>query len=411
MIQFEKIVLKNGLRVIIHKDISTPMVAVNVLYDVGSRDEHPERTGFAHLFEHLMFGGSIHIPDFDAPIQLAGGENNAFTTMDITNFYDIIPAANIETALWLESDRMLGLAFGEKSLKVQKKVVVEEFKETCLNEPYGDLWHHISALAYKVHPYRWPTIGLIPDHIKDATLEEVKHFFYTHYCPQNAILVISGNIDVDQAFKLSEKWFGDIPSGERPTRNLPIESRQEEYRFLEIKAPVPMVSLNLAFPMPGRKHCDFYVYDLLSDVLSNGQSSRLQKKLVTELNVFSDVDAFISGTIDPGLFMITGKPMPGVHVEEARKLLWSELETLMHKKLKAKELQKLKNKAESTLVFSEISALYKAMNLAYFEVLGDASLINQEADSYRNVEPEDLQRTASDLFRKENCNEVVYMPS
>lgn len=411
MIQFEKIVLNNRLRVIIHNDISTPMVAVNVLYDVGSKDEHHERTGFAHLFEHLMFGGSIHIPDFDTPIQLAGGENNAFTTMDITNFYDIIPAANIETALWLESDRMLGLAFGEKSLKVQKKVVIEEFKETCLNEPYGDLWHHISALAYKVHPYRWPTIGLIPDHIKNATLEEVKHFFYKHYCPQNAILVISGNIEIDHAIKLSEKWFGDIPSGERPIRKLPVESAQEEYRILEIKAPVPMVSLNLAFPMPGRLHQDFYVYDLLSDVLSNGQSSRLQKKLVKELNVFSDVDAFISGTIDPGLFMITGKPMPGVHVDVARKLLWSELETLMHQKVKAKELQKLKNKAESTLVFSEISALYKAMNLAYFEVMGDASLINQEAESYRNIEQEDLQRTAIDLFRKENCNEVLYMPS
>ncbi len=411
MIQFEKIVLNNGLRVIVHNDISTPMVAVNVLYDVGSRDEHHERTGFAHLFEHLMFGGSVHIPDFDAPIQLAGGENNAFTTMDITNFYDIIPAANIETALWLESDRMLGLAFGEKSLKVQKKVVVEEFKETCLNEPYGDLWHHISALAYKVHPYRWPTIGLIPDHIKNATLDEVKHFFYKNYCPQNAILVISGNIDVDQALRLCEKWFGDIPSGERPIRNLPVESPQYEYRFLEIKAPVPMVSLNLAFPMPGRLHQDFYVYDLLSDVLSNGQSSRLQKKLVKELNIFSDVDAFISGTMDPGLFMITGKPMPGVHVDEARKLLWSELESLMHKKVEAKELQKLKNKAESTLVFSEISALYKAMNLAYFEVLGDASLINQEAESYRIVKLEDLQRTAGALFRKENCNEVLYMPS
>ncbi len=411
MIKFEKEILSNGLRVIVHQDPNTPMVAVNLLYDVGSRDENPDRTGFAHLFEHLMFGGTQHIPDFDKPIQMAGGENNAFTTMDITNFYEIIPAVNVETAFWLESDRMRGLSFNEKSLNTQKKVVVEEFKETCLNEPYGDLWHHISALAYKVHPYRWPTIGLVPEHIKSAHLDEVKDFFYKHYIPANSILVISGNLDYSQSFSLAKKWFGNIEGGLKPARKLPSEPVQMEYRQREIIASVPMISLNMAFPMPGRMHPDYFAYDLLSDVLSNGQSSRLYRRLVKESNLFSDIDAFISGTIDPGLFIITGKPMPGISVEESRLQIWNELEDIAQHGVSEQELQKVKNKVESTLVVSEISTLYKAMNLAYYEVLGDAGLINDEADFYARVKNEDIQKVAQSLFRRDLCNEVLYIPS
>lgn len=411
MIKFEKRILDNGLRVIVHEDESTPMVAVNVLYDVGSKDENPQRTGFAHLFEHLMFGGSIHVPDFDGPIQLAGGENNAFTNNDMTNFYDIMPAQNIETALWLESDRMMQLDFNQKSLDVQKKVVVEEFKETCLNVPYGDLWHELSALSYHDHPYQWPTIGKIPEHIKEAELEDVKTFFKKFYHPANAILVIAGNIDKDEAFRLTEKWFGDIPTGEKYMRHLPEEKPQSAYRYKEIIANVPMPSINLAFHMPARTHPDYYAYDLLSDVLSHGPSSRFYRRLVKDESIFNEIDAFISGAIDPGLFIISGKPMEEISVKEARDRLWKELNLLKEELVRRDELRKLKNKAEANLVFSEISILHKAMSLAYFELLGDAGEINNESAEYQKITAEDLQRIARDTFNKENCSELIYLPS
>ncbi len=411
MIVYEKRILGNGLRVIVHQDHSTPMVAVNVLYDVGSRDEEPGKTGFAHLFEHLMFGGSENIPDFDGPIQLAGGENNAFTNADMTNFFNILPAQNIETALWLESDRMNKLEFSQRSLDIQKKVVIEEFNETCLGVPYGDLWHHLCALCYKKHPYQWPTIGLKPDHIRDALLEDVQSFFYRFYRPRNAILVIAGNIEYEKAFDLVEKWFGDIESGEYYHRELPQEDPQSTYRKEVVKADVPMPSINLAFHMPARLDPEYYSYDLLSDVLCNGPSSRLYRKMVKENSIYSDIDAFITGSIDPGLLIVTGRPMEGVDPQSAIDHVIGELNELCNERVSENELIKLKNKIESNLVFAEVNILNKAMSLAYFELIGDAGEINRESEHYNKVTPDDVQRAANAVFRLENCSEVTYIPS
>lgn len=384
------------------------MAAVNVLYNVGARDESPERTGFAHLFEHLMFGGSANIPDFDDPIQRAGGENNAFTNNDITNFYDILPAENLETALWLESDRMLSLNFDELVLDVQRKVVLEEFKETCLNQPYGDVWHHISDMAYKVHPYRWPTIGKIPRHVEEATLEDVKSFFYRYYRPNNAILTISGPVKVEKIKQLVEKWFGDIPKGDVPQRILPQEPPQAAFQQRVNQANVPVDALYLAFHTPSRAERDYYVTDLLSDVLGNGQSSRLYSRLLKEQELFSGIDCYLTGSIDPGLLIIEGKPADGVTLEEAEAAIWSELERLKEAPIPERELEKLQNKIESTLAFSEMNVLNKAINLAFFELLGDANLINEEAELYRSVTAADIQRLAQMIFVKENCSELYY---
>ena len=410
MIGYDKRILSNGLRVIVHEDHSTPMAAVNVLYDVGSRDEDPEKTGFAHLFEHLMFGGSENVADFDKPIQLAGGENNAFTNADMTNFYNVLPAQNIETALWLESDRMNRLDFSQKALDIQKKVVIEEFNETCLGVPYGDLWHHLCALCYKRHPYRWPTIGLIPDHIKEAQLNDVKSFFYKFYRPRNAILVIAGNIEIEKAFDLADKWFGDIDSGEFNHRELPQEDPQIDFRQKIVNGDVPMPSINLAFHMPGRLDPDYYSYDLLSDVLSNGPSSRLFRRLVKEEFIFSDIDAFITGSVDPGLLIVTGKPMEGIDNQSAINYVMKELNLLCNETVADQELVKLKNKVESNLIFSEVNILNKAMSLAYFELIGDAGEINRESEHYNRVTPDDVQKAADAIFRMENCCEVTYLP-
>ena len=410
MIDFEKRILANGLRVIAHQDVSTPMTAVNVVYDVGAKDEDPDHTGFAHLFEHLMFGGSANIPDYDTPIQLAGGENNAFTNADMTNFYDIVPAQNLEIALWLESDRMKQLNFNQASLDTQKKVVVEEFKETCLNVPYGDLWHQLCGLAYQKHPYRWPTIGLIPEHITGATLSQVKDFFYKFYRPRNAILIIAGNIDYNNVFELAEKWFGDIDSGDFYFRNLPQEDIQKSYRQKILNADVPMVSINLAYHTPGRLDPDYYAYDLLSDVLSHGPSSRLFRKLVKEESIFSDIDAFITGSVDPGLLIITGNPMENIDIDTAKMKIQEQLDFLCQNSISELELQKIKNKAESNLVFSEVNILHKAMSLAYFELISDAGDINKEQEAYRRVTAYDIHRAANQVFRVENCSEVTYIP-
>ncbi len=408
LINFSKYKLANGLRVIIHEDNSTPMVAVNVLYDVGSKDESPDKTGFAHLFEHLMFSGSANIPDFDEPIQVAGGENNAFTNSDITNFYDLMPAENLEVALWLESDRMKQLNFSKKALDVQRKVVVEEFKETCLNEPYGDVWHHLSDLAYKVHPYQWPTIGKVPKHVEDATLEDVKSFFYKFYRPNNAILVIAGNVKKETVVQQVEKWFGDIKPGEIFERKLPTEPPQKVLQERLNEAKVPVDAIYLAFHVCSRGDKDFHAMDLLSDVLGNGPSSRLFRRLLKEQELFSSVDCYISGSIEPGLLIVEGKPSEGVSLEKAEEALWQELEFLKNELIPAKELQKLKNKSESTLVFSEVNILNKAINLAFFEVVGDAGMINQEAEKYQQVTVEAIQRVAKEIFTKENCSKLVY---
>lgn len=408
MINYERHILKNGLRVLIHEDKSTPMVAVNVLYDIGSKDENPEKTGFAHLFEHLMFGGSANIPDFDDPIQLAGGENNAFTNNDMTNFYDVLPAENLEVALWLESDRMLSLNFDEKVLDTQRKVVVEEFKETCLNEPYGDVWHHISDLAYNYHPYRWPTIGLEPKHVEDAVMDDVKDFFFKYYRPNNAILVIAGNVKPKKALELVEKWFGDIPNGYLHVRNLPVEPQQMEFREKTVEAKVPVDAIYLVFHTCSRTHPDFYAVDLLSDVMASGPSSRLYRKLLKEKKVFSHIDCYITASNEPGLIILEGKPTQGVSMEAAEAALWEEITLLTEQPISQSELEKIVNKSESSLVFSEVSVLNKAINLAFFELIGDASIINRETSLYQAVTVEDIQRVAKEVFRRENCSRLVY---
>ena len=409
MIEFTRFELANGLRVVVHEDSSTPMVTVNILYDVGARDESPDKTGFAHLFEHLMFGGSANIPNFDEPIQLAGGENNAFTNNDITNFYTMLPAENIETAFWLESDRMLSLNFSKESLEVQRKVVLEEFKETCLNQPYGDVWHHISDMAYKVHPYRWPTIGKIPKHVEDATLEDVQDFFYKYYRPNNAILVVSGKTTEEEVKVLAEKWFGPIPRGVAISKNIPKEPKQKQLEKRTKKAKVPIDALYLAFHIPGRREPDYYTTDLLSDVLSNGASARLYRRLLKEKRLFNYIDAYITGNIDPGLLIIEGKPAEGVSMEVAKAAIWAELEELKQDLIPEQELVKYKNKVESTLVFSEISILNKAINLAFFELLGDIDLINREKAIYQAVTIADIQRLAKTIFITENCSELHYI--
>ncbi len=409
MINFSRFELDNGLRVLVHEDPSTPMAAVNVLYNVGSRDELPEKTGFAHLFEHLMFGGSENIPDFDGPIQQAGGDSNAFTNNDITNFYDILPAHNLETAFWLESDRMLQLRFDEHNLEVQRKVVLEEFKETCLNQPYGDVWHHIADLAYHVHPYRWPTIGKIPQHVEEASLDDVKEFFYRFYRPNNAILVVAGNVTENQVKNLSERWFGDIPRGKVAPRTLPREPKQVQLKQKVQKGKVPVDALYLAFHTADRWSKDYYATDLLSDVLCNGPSSRLYRRLLKEQQLFTHIDAFITGSLDPGLLIIEGKPAEGVSIKEAEAAIWKELELLKKEPITEQELQKIKNKIEANLIFSETNSLNKAMNLAYFELLNDADLINKEAMLYQQVTAKDIHRMANEILTEENCSELYYL--
>ena len=408
MIDFQRFELNNGLRVLIHEDASTPMAAVNVLYNVGARDESPDRTGFAHLFEHLMFSGSANIHNFDGPIQEAGGENNAFTNNDITNFYDLVPAQNIETALWLEADRMLSLNFNEEALRTQKKVVIEEFKENCLNQPYGDVWHHIADLAYKVHPYRWPTIGKAPLHIEEANLQEVKAFYSKFYHPNNAVLTITGNVKTEAILKLVNKWFKDIPKGPSFQRKLPIEPMQLQLQERLNQTNVPTDAIYLVFHTCGRLDRDFYGTDLISDVLCNGPSSRLYRKLLKEQQLFTHIDCFVNGTIDPGLFIIEGKLANKVSLKKAEAAIWQELHQLKEETISDYELQKWKNKVESTLLFSELNILNKAINLSFYELLGQAELINNEFDHYSEVRVQDLQRISQEMFIKENCSTVFY---
>ena len=408
MIEYSRTILNNGLKVLIHEDKTTPLVAVNVLYNVGSKDESPEKTGFAHLFEHLMFGGSINIKDYDGPIQMAGGDCNAFTNNDLTNFYQILPVENIETALWLESDRMLSLDFSQRSLDVQRKVVLEEFNETCLNKPYGDAWHHLTGLAYEEHPYRWPTIGLVPKHIEDANLKDVEDFFFSHYRPNNAILVYSGNIDKDKAIALSEKWFGEIPNSKIPERNLPKEPKQAKLKRKVVENNVPIDALYMAFHMPGRLDKDYHAVDLLSDVMCNGRSSRFYKSLYKEQKIFSSIDAYITGNIEPGLLVIEGKLNDGFTLEHAEEKVWEELEKIKKDGVTQIELQKYKNKVESTIEFSEASILNKAINLAFFELIGKPEMINTETILYNNINVEDIHRVAREILTPENCSELFY---
>ncbi|MBK6930171.1 MAG: insulinase family protein [Saprospirales bacterium] len=410
MVHFTRSILSNGLRVLVHEDRNTPLVAVNVLYFVGSRDERPDKTGFAHLFEHLMFAGSRNAPDFDEPMQRAGGENNAYTTNDYTTFYEIVPAENIETALWLESDRMLALNIHKKALDVQRRVVVEEFKESCLNEPYGDAWHHLSDLMFKVHPYRWPVIGLKPEHLENAAIEDVREFYQHWYTPNNAVLTIAGNIRTEAVLPLVEKWFGNIPAGPAPDRQLPPEPPQTALQQRTVRADVPVPAVYLTFRTPPRLHPDFYAVDLLSDVLAQGQSSRLYRRLVKEKRLFSGIDAYVTANLDPGLLIIEGKPADGVPPEEALAAVWVELDGLKSQPIDARELAKIQHRLESTIVFSETSVLNKAQNLAFYEILKNAEWMNDEVAVYLAVTPDDLLRTAQELFRPENAAVLTYMP-
>ncbi len=409
MILFEKTTLINGLRVIVHTDRSTPFVAVNVCYNVGAKHEDPSRTGFAHLFEHLTFGGSKHVPDFDTPIQNVGGQNNAFTTNDITNYYITVPANNIETALWLESDRMLGPKFTKKGLDVQRNVVIEEFRQRNLNKPYGDTWHLLRDLCYKVHPYRWPTIGLTPEHIEQATMEEVKDFFFHHYAPNNAVLSISGNIDTDEAHRLAEKWFSDIPERELKNSLILPEPLQTADREQTVHRDVPISTFFVAWHMCSRLDHDFYAADLLTDILSGGNSSRVEERLVKGQKLFAEADVFLSGENDPGLLVATGKMNEGIDLELGRKTLVEEVLKTADALVTPYELEKVKNKVEAEQVFNEIGYLEKAMQLAAYEILGDAGQINHQADHYRNVTAEEIRTVASRILQPGNCNTLNYL--
>lgn len=408
MIQFERFQLENGLKVVVHQDTSTPMAVVNVLYNVGAKDENPSKTGFAHLFEHLMFGGSVNIPVYDEPLQRAGGENNAYTTNDITNYYCQIPAENLETAFWLESDRMLSLAFSPKSLEVQRKVVCEEFKEHYINKPYGDAWHKMRELAYTTHPYRWMTIGASLAHVEQATMEDVKDFFFQFYRPNNAVLVVTGNVNTDQVKILAEKWFGPIPAGKPYVRNLPMEPKQEKGRTLDVRADVPMDMLMMTWHMGGRFDEGYHATDLLTDVLGGGASARLYEQLIKVKQLFSSIDCFHFGTVDPGLLVITGKLVKGVTMSVAEKAVLTEVELIKNTLLPLKEVQKVINKTESLICFEDMSIMNRAHSLAFYELLGDAEMMNEELAKYQAVTPEMIQKTANVIFNDNNRNTLYY---
>lgn len=408
MIEFKRFQLANGLKVLVHEDTTTPLAALNILYNVGSRDESPEQTGFAHLFEHLMFGGSVNALIFDEPLQKAGGENNAFTSTDITNYYETLPAHNLETAFWLESDRMNELAFSEHALDVQRKVVCEEFKEHYINQPYGDVWHKLRELAYSTHPYQWPTIGKKLEHIEQATLSDVKSFFFRYYRPDNAILVVGGNVKAAEILELAEKWFGDIPPGNTPPRQLPKEPPQTGLQTLTVHADVPLDAIYKAWHMPGRLEDGYYAADLITDVLSGGKSSRLYQSLVKEKKLFSDIHAYQTGAIDPGLIVVEGKLVKGVKMEDAEEAIDEEIALITSKKIEERELTKVKNRIESQIAFSETEVLNKTMNLAYYELLGDANLVNEEVNHYLNVTADDIYREANRIFTRNNCSVLYY---
>lgn len=409
MIQFERFVLDNGLRVLVHEDPSTPMAVVNVLYDVGARDEHPDKTGFAHLFEHLMFGGSINIPDYDEPLQRAGGENNAYTTNDLTNYYCQVPAQNLETAFWLESDRMLSLAFSEKSLDVQRKVVCEEFKEHYINKPYGDIWHKMRELAYKVHPYRWMTIGKELSHVEKAHIDDVKAFFFKHYRPVNAILVVAGNVQLEQVKQLAAKWFGPIPMGDKYLRNLPQEPVQTAARRQVVEADVPVDAFLATWHMDARLDKGYYIADLITEVLGGGASSRLYQQLVKEQRLFASIDCYHFGTVEKGLVAVDGKLAEGVAIEQAEAAVQAVLQQVQEEVINDHELAKVKNKTESVIAFEDMNVMSRANSLAFYELLGDAQLMNDELQRYQEITAADIRAYSQQLFAPTNSNVLHYL--
>ena len=409
MVKFERFMLDNGLKVLVHTDQSTPMAVVNVLYDVGARDEDEQQTGFAHLFEHLMFGGSVNVPDYDDPLQVAGGENNAYTTNDLTNYYCQLPSENLETAFWLESDRMLSLAFSKKSLDVQRKVVCEEFKEHYINKPYGDVWHIMRELAFKQHPYRWMTIGKELSHVENAQLEDVKRFFFKHYTPCNAILVVAGNVSTEQVRALAEKWFGEIPSGEKYNRSLPVEPEQNEERRMTVHRKVPADAIYKTWHMCSRLDDDYYATDLLTDILGGGASSRLYQSLVKEQQLFTGINCYHFGSLDAGLLAIDGQLVKGVDIKKAEDAIEAELDKIRHSIVDERELQKVQNKTESVMAFEDMSVMNRAGSLAFYELLGDGELMNTEFKKYQDVTVQDLKRIANAVLQPSNSNTLWYL--
>lgn len=410
MVKYTTKKLNNGLEVIHHQDTNTSVAVINMLYKVGSRNELPTQTGIAHLFEHLMFCGSKHAPDFDEPLQQAGGENNAFTNNDITNYYNVLPADNIDTALWLESDRMAYLDLTQNSLDIQKKVVLEEFQEVCLNKPYGDSWHHVSALAYKSYPYRWPTIGVDPTHIESVTHADAMQFYDTYYQPGNAILSIASPYPDEYIFNKAEHWFGDI-NGKEVTTGFPAtEEFASKNQAKEVFGNVTAQHIFLAFPMVERLHPDYYQYDLLSDILGYGKSSRLFTNILQEKGLFSSITAYITGVHGPGLFIVEGRLLNGVSINEARSAMWVELNTLCDTLMEERELQKVKNKAISSMIFGDVSLQNRAMNLAYYASLGKTEMMNQEDANYHAVTKEQIQQKAIELFKDQPHSELIYSP-
>ncbi len=408
MIHFEEFTLENGLKVIVHEDPTVQIAVLNILYDVGSRDERPDKTGFAHLFEHLMFGGSLNIPNYDEPLQKVGGENNAFTNTDITNYYLTVPAANIETGFWLESDRMMSLSFDPEVLEVQRKVVIEEFKQRYLNQPYGDVWLKLRPLTYQVHPYQWATIGKEIGHIENATLDDVRNFFFSYYVPNNAILVVAGNVKTQQVKMLTEKWFASIPAQTVPKRQLSPEPEQKKKRILEVNANVPASALYKAYHMPGRFHQDYYAADLLSDILSRGQSSRLYQRLVKEKQIFTSISSFVMGTVDPGLLVVNGRVRNGVELHDAEAEVDIIINELVKEGPEQDELEKVKNQAYSTLEFGEVEVMNRAMNLAFAKLSGDAELVNREGQEIESVSSDDIKRVASAILKEDNSSVMYY---
>ncbi len=408
MIKVNRFTLNNGLRVLVHIDPSTPITTFNLLYNVGARDEDPEKTGFAHLFEHLMFGGTQNIPVFDEPLERIGGENNAFTSNDITNYYITLPKENLELAFWLESDRMNSLDFSQRNLDIQKSVVIEEFRQSYLNQPYGDAWLLLRPLAYKSHPYLWPTIGKSPEHIERASLADVKDFFYSHYAPNNAILCVSGDVSPSEVRALSEKWFGTIEKRMVKERNLPAEPQQLEMRTLTVERNVPFDAIYMAFHMCNRQHTDYRATDLISDILSNGKSSRMVQNLLKGKRLFSDIDAYISGDVDPGLFVVSGRLMDGVSFKQAQDAIFEELHAFAANGISQYELDKVKNRYESKFAFGLTDPLEVAISLCFYELFDRAEEINNEVENYRNVTTNDIVRIASNLFQPRNCSVLMY---
>lgn len=409
MVNFERYILDNGLKVIIHQDKTTPIVAVNILYNVGARDENPDQTGFAHLFEHLMFEGSANVAEYDDELQMAGGENNAFTNNDITNYYLTIPKHNLETALWLESDRMLELAFSEEKLRVQKNVVSEEFRQSFLNQPYGDVWMLLRPLIYNVHPYQWPTIGKSIEHVQNATMDQVKEFFYRFYRPNNAVLVLSGDLEPQSTMKLVKKWFADIPPGPDYHRNLPEEPEQKSPRKMVVERDVPFDEIYMAFHTGKRLDKNFYPTDMMTDLLSGGRSSRLRENLVRKRKIFSESNAWITGSFDKGFLAVSGKLMPGQTIEVAREAIWEELDNLKNHPVDEHELQKVKNKLEAANTYAEMGILSKSMNLAYYELLGDADQLNRQTEKYLALTSEDVMYYSREIFQPEKVSELNYL--